>query len=494
MGEEGRRAADGREREVGLDPDDWEAMRALGHRMVDDVIAFHRAAREEPAWRPVPDEVKAALADELPAEGVGDEAVYTDFLGLVRPYTYGNFHPRGWGWVNGAGSTLGAFAEMWAAALNPNCWGAEQGAAYAEMQVLRWAREWMGFPADAGAVLVSGASMASLVGLAAARARAGAGGASARGLRELPAQMTVYTSTEAHNTIERALGLLGLGWDHLRRVPVDAEHRMDVAALSRALQADRAAGRLPACVVATAGTVNTGAIDPLPELADFCAREGVWLHVDAAYGAALALSPGLRGRIAGIERADSVAFDYHKWLQVPIDAACALVRDPRWHREPFSPPAAYLAHFDRGIASGPATFSDLSPELTRPFRALKVWMMLRAHGSARFGRIVEQGVRHARLLARMVEDAPDLELTAPVPLCIVCFRYVADGMRGDELDALNRELLLRLQESGEAIVSSTVLGGVFTLRAALTNHRTREDDLRVLVDAVRRIGGELAGG
>lgn len=476
--------------EEGLDPADWEAMRALGHRMVDDLVAYHRGVGERPAWRPVPGEARGEVAGSIGAEGAGAEAAYDAFVRSVQPYPYGNIHPRAWGWVNGTGTTLGALAEMLAAGMNPNCWGGDHAASYVEAEVLRWARSVVGFPESASGLLVSGGSVANLVALAAARESVG-GDVSGRGLRAQPAQLVAYASEQVHNSVDKAVGLMGIGWENLRKIPTDAEFRLDLGALADAVAADRAAGLRPFCVVGTAGTVNTGAIDPLDALADFCRDEGLWLHVDGAFGAMAALSPELRGLVRGLERADSVAFDLHKWLYVPIEAGCVLVRHEAWHRRPFSPGASYLSTFDRGPASGPHVYSTLGPQLTREFRALKVWMSLRAEGTDRYGRLIEQNARQARYLADLVEAHPRLELLAPVPLNVVCFRYRAPGLDADSLNALNRELLLRLQVSGEAVPSSTVLGGTFVLRVALTNHRTRLADLRRLVDATARIGEAL---
>lgn len=476
-----------------LDPADWEELRALAHRMVDDVIDYHRGVGARPAWQPMPDAVRGALGDPLPDVGQGAERAYVDFREQVLPYPFGNIHPRSWGWVNGTGTTLGALAEMLAASMNPNLWGGEHAAAYVEAQVLAWARRIIGFPDEASGVLTSGASMANLIGLAAAREARGGDDVSGRGLHALPEPLVVYGSEQTHNSVDKAASLLGIGWAGFRKIPTDSEFRIDVEALEAAIAADRAAGRRPICVVGNAGTVNTGAIDDLARLADLCEREGLWFHVDGAIGALAALSPALRTQMRGIERADSVAFDLHKWLHVPIEAGCVLVRHAEWHRRPFSPPASYLSWFERGLASGPHNYMNLGPQLTRGFRALKVWMVLKAHGTETYTRLIEQNVRQARHLEARIREHPRLELLAPVSLNIVAFRYRAEGSAGGapELDTLNRELLMRLQESGEAVPSGTVVRGVFALRVALTNHRTRTKDLDRLIDAVVRTGDAL---
>ncbi len=457
--------------------------------MLDDALEHQRTLREGPAWRPLPESVKATFDEPAPDEGLGAERVYRDFLERVLPYNYGNVHPRSWGWVNGQGSPLGTMAEMLAATMNPNCWGGEHAPAYVEAQVLAWMRQRLGLPDEAGGLLVSGGSVATLVGLAAARQDRMDGDVARTGLAGDPAPV-VYASSEVHNSVDKAVALLGIGTERLRRVPVGADYRMDVGALRELVARDRDAGLLPLAVVATAGTVNTGAVDDLDAVADVCADEGLWLHVDGAIGGMLCLSPALRPLLAGVERADSVSFDLHKWMYVPIEAGCVLVRRPDALRATFSPPANYLAAFERGPAAGRHFYAPLGPQLTRGFRALKVWFYMRAFGTAKLGRLVEQNVRQARALAGAVEASHALELLAPVPLNIVCFRYRGGGGGGD-LDALNRELLQRLWESGVAEPSSTVLEGRFALRCAFTNHRTRMDDIALLVATVERLGREL---
>jgi glutamate/tyrosine decarboxylase-like PLP-dependent enzyme len=306
------------------------------------------------------------------------------------------------------------------------------------------------------------------------------------------APMTFYGSVETHGWARKAAELLGLGDRAFRRVPVDAEYRIDVRALREMICADRAAGLAPFCVVGTAGTVNTGATDDLTALADVCRDEGLWFHVDGAFGALAHLSEELRPIVAGMERADSLGFDLHKWGSLPIECACVLVRDPALHHAAFAASASYLATMERGLARGGLPFADRGLDLTRGFKALKAWMSLRADGVDKLARLIEQNVAQTRHLVARIAAHAELELLAPAPLNIACFRYAPAGMPEAERDALNVELLLRLQERGIAVPSSTVLGGRFALRVANVNHRTRRADLDALVDAVLAIGAELA--
>ncbi|HEV8150600.1 MAG TPA: pyridoxal-dependent decarboxylase [Gemmatimonadales bacterium] len=291
--------------------------------------------------------------------------------------------------------------------------------------------------------------------------------------------------------------LLGLGRNALRAIPVSADFRIELAALGRALAEDRAAGHRPFCVVGNAGTVNTGAIDDLAALAALCRRERLWFHVDGAFGALAALSAALRPLLTGMAAADSLAFDLHKWMYMPYDVGCVLVRDPEAHRRPFATTASYLARLERGAAPNDHDPGSLGPELSREFRGLKVWLLLKEHGVAAFARLIEQNVAQAQYLAGLVQRHAELELLAPVPLNIVCLRYrgiQASGLRdaGEQLNALNREILMGIQERGIAVPSATLLNGKFALRVAITNHRTVSSDLDLLVEKVVELGRELA--
>ncbi len=472
-----------------LDPQDWQEFRRLAHRMVDDALTYLETVRDRPAWQPVPEAVRHALGQPLPAEPQGAEAAYADFLEQVLPYPLGNIHPRFWGWVIGTGSPLSTMAEMLAAAMNPNVAGPEQGANYVEAQVLDWCKEMLGYPADAGGLLVDGGSMANVLGLAVARNARAEFDLRHDGLCAAPRPMVLYASREVHSSVQKAVELLGLGSQALRLLPVNADFEIDVDALEAAIAADRAAGAHPFCVVGNAGTVNTGAFDDLPRLADLCAREGLWFHVDGAFGALAALAPALRPLVRGMERADSLAFDLHKWLYMPYEAGCILVRSEEEHRRAFTLSASYLAHgTGRGLASGATWWTEYGPQLSRGFRALKVWLSIKAHGIDTFRRLIQQNVDQARYLAALVDAEPELERLAPVPLNIVCFRYQAPGLDDAALNALNADLLADIQEQGIAVPSNVVVRGRAGLRVAITNHRSRRPDFELLVREAVRLG------
>ncbi len=474
-----------------LDPEDWDAMRALGHRMVDKMMTYLETVRERPAWQPIPDEVKAHLQQRAPLEPEGAEEAYQDFLQNILPYPLGNIHPRFWGWVIGTGTPFGMLAELLAAGMNPNLGGGEHIANRVEAQVLDWCKEMLGYPLDASGLLVSGGSMANLVSLTVARNTQAGFDVRRQGVQAALRKLLVYGSHEMHSSIQKAVEVLGLGSDALRQLPVNADFQIDLAALEDAIAADRVAGHQPLCLVGNAGTVNTGAIDDLNALADIAAREGMWFHVDGAFGALAAVSPDLRPLVAGMERADSLAFDLHKWMYMPIEVGCALVRSASDHRRAFSLTPEYLEHGERGAASGPIWFNEYGIQLTRGFRALKVWLSLKEHGLAKYGRVIKQNVEQAHYLAGLVDAAPELERLAPAPLSIVCFRFKADQLDEAALNALNKELLIQLHESGIAVPTYTTLNGKYAIRAAITNHRSRREDFDILVREVIRIGHRL---
>jgi glutamate/tyrosine decarboxylase-like PLP-dependent enzyme len=302
-----------------------------------------------------------------------------------------------------------------------------------------------------------------------------------------------YGSSEMHSSLQKAVELLGLGSESLHKIPVNANYQIDLAALEKTIEADRAAGLRPIGIIGNAGTVNTGAIDDLDALADLCQREKLWFHVDGAFGALAAVSPELRPLLKGMERADSLAFDLHKWMYMPYEVGCSLVRSEEAHRRTFSLTPDYLANLERGVAGGPRWFNEYGFELSRGFRALKVWLSIKEHGIAKYGRLIKQNVDQVRYLADLIDRTPELERLAPAPLNIVCFRFKADQLDDHALNQLNRELVMNLHEQGIAVPTYTTLNGKFAIRVAHTNHRSRREDFDLLVREVVRLGNELAG-
>ena len=350
-----------------LDPQDWGEMRRLGHQMVDDMFDYLENVRERPVWQPLPAEVRAYLKQPLPQEPQAPGEIYQEFVENILPYPMGNIHPRFWGWVMGNGTPFAMLAEMLAAGMNPNLGGGDHVANEVEKQVLNWCKEMFGFPLDASGLLVSGASMANLVGLTVARNTCAGYDIRQLGARAAVQPLVLYASQEVHSCVEKAVELLGLGRTALRLIAVDEQYEMRLDLLEDAITTDRANGFLPFCVIGTAGTVNTGAIDDLAGLAEIAEREKIWFHVDGAFGAFAALSPKLSGCVAAIQQADSLALDLHKWLYMPFEAGCILVRSEEFHRRAFSLTPEYLAHAERGLAGGSNWFSDYGVQLSPRF-------------------------------------------------------------------------------------------------------------------------------
>lgn len=474
-----------------LDPKDWEAMRALGHQMVDDLIDYWAGIREQKIWRPIPDEVKQVFDLPIPEQGQSPEEVYREFKEYIFPYNKGNVHPRFFAWIQGTGTPMGTFGDLLASGMNPNTAIGEHSAMYVDRQVVNWCKQLMNFPAEASGILVSGGSMANITALTVARNSFGEEKIRQRGLKAASGQLLIYCSVETHSCIQKAAEIIGLGTDAVRKIGVNERFELDVHLLKEQLEDDLQAGFLPFCLVGTAGTVNTGAIDPIVELLEISRAYGLWLHVDGAYGALAKLDPIYASALRAIEEADSLAFDLHKWLYVPYEVGCTLIRDAKKHRDSFAITPNYLLQEKRGLSGGLDSINNYGFELSRGFKALKVWMSIKEHGRAKYAAMIAQNNRHAAYLAALVEQNPYLELTAPLSMSITCFRMIQPGWGEEALQMLNKEILLRLQEEGIASPSSTILNGKYTLRVANTNQRTRKEDMELLVREVLRLGKSI---
>ncbi len=478
-----------------FDPEDWAAFRALGRRMVDDLVDQLQGLADGPVWRPMPDSVRAGFRTPALTSPVAVETVYADYLETVVPYAGGNRHPGFMGWVQGGGAPVGALAEMLAAGLNMNCGGRDHVGIALEEQVGLWVRNWFGFPSSAKGLFVTGASMANFVACLAARTRALGPEVRAQGLGN--ARLTAYAAEGAHACVVRAMEMAGLGREALRRVPLNADFQMDVRALAARIDADLEAGFRPFLITATAGSVDVGAFDDLSALADVAARHGIWLHVDGAYGALGVHSARVRPKLAGLDRVQSVAFDFHKWGQVPYDAGFVMVADGAGLTDVFASPAAYLSREPEGLAAGDFWPTDYGPDLSRGCRALKTWFVLRTCGVEAIGAAIDNGLDLAAALRRRIAEAPDLEQLGPSDLNIVCFRWIPGrescGAADPSLDRLNRETARRLQLKGRVAPSLTQIDGKVALRAALFNPRATLSDINALVDGVRFEGAALAG-
>ncbi len=472
---------------IDLSPDEF---RALGYRAID--ILTERlaalASPETPVRQPVPNALRDQFMNTpLADEGLNPDALLTAVAELVLPYPMGNASPRFFAWVNSPPAPLGILADLLAAAHDPSVAGGDHSATYIEHGVLNWFKAMFGFPLSAGALLVSGGSVANLVPLAVMRHVKTQGRASTEGLTTFDAPLLIYTSTQGHSCIQKAIEILGFGNQHLRKIPVNADFQMDIAALRAQIAADRAAGGLPICVAASAGTVNTGAIDPLNAIAEVCAAENLWFHVDGAYGGFGILAEQAHDLYQGIERADSLAVDPHKWLYLPVECGCAIVRDAQAMRDTFSVIPPYLRD-DRALP----WFSEFGIQQTRGFKALKAWMVLQQVGARGYRELITRDVALARSLQAKIQARSDFALAAAGPLSVTCFRYAPSGHDEAQLDQLNRALLTLVQAEGHAFLTSTELNGRVVLRACIVNFRTTEADLDRLLEVIADAGKRIA--
>lgn len=468
-----------------------DEIRRMGRLVVDAVADNHATLLERPVFGKV-GPLASTFVEPLPLEGQPFEDVVAFVSQKILPYPMGNAHPRFFGFINATPDPVGCLADFMAASMNPNCWGGDHAAVHVEASVIRWLAEIVGFSSAAEGILVSGGSMANFTALATARRARFEGNVREDGLAG-SAPLVVYASDQVHACVDKAVDLLGMGMRHLRKIETDESFRIEVPALRRAIAADRARGLRPAILVGNAGTVNTGAVDPLDELADLAAAEDLWFHVDGAYGAMATISDRLRPLFRGIERADSIAMDPHKWMYVPYEAGATLVRDTGRMGATFRKFPEYLASDADSPFPGPAWFAERGVELSRGFKALKVWMGLKTHGARAYAASIERDCGLASFLCKEVDERPDLERLAGSPLSIANFRYrPAGGTHSDEaLDQINRKIINELMRKGSFFLAPTILRGRSSIRVSITNFRTQESDLRALLDEVERLGRSL---
>jgi aromatic-L-amino-acid decarboxylase len=475
---------------------DAATFRTLGHRLVDQVAGFLESIPHGPVTRDEsPSAVRNALdlTGPLPESGMDPGLLLEQTARLLFAHSLFNGHPRFFGYVTAPPAPIGILGDFLASAVNPNvgAWTLSPAATEIESQTVRWIASLIGYPIDCGGLLLSGGNMANFVCLLAARAAKAGWDVREQGVSaDSGRKLRIYCSTETHTWIQKAADLSGLGTASIRWVATDKKLRMDVAALRREIEADVAAGDVPCLVAGTAGSVSTGAVDPLPEISALCKEYGVWFHVDGAYGGFAAAVPEAPDNLRGLAQADSVAVDPHKWLYAPLEAGCALVRDPEALRAAFAYHPPYY-HF----AERATNYVDYGPQNSRGFRALKVWLALRHVGAGGYRKMIADDIRLSQAMAEAVRGHEELELVTQ-ELSITTFRYVPRDLRASlheaqaesYLDALNRELLDRLQRGGETFVSNAVIGGRYVLRACIVNFHTAQADVEAVPGIVARIG------
>jgi glutamate/tyrosine decarboxylase-like PLP-dependent enzyme len=475
-------------KEESLDPQDWTELKKLGSVMVNDMVDFLQTIREQPVWTKPPQSVKNSFKSPLPHSSMQLDEVYDEFKQNILPYYLGNIHPRYWSWVMGTGTAQAMLSEMLAAGMNCNVGIGDQAPMYVDQQVINWCKQMMNFPGESSGALVSSASVANLNALIVARNSVNSS-IRKSGINEQN-KMFIYASTETHSCIQKAAEIIGIGSEGVRKVKVNDKYEMDTVHLQELIEEDKKDGNIPFCVVANVGTVNTGAIDPLDKIFWICCKENLWMHIDGAFGALLKLLPEYEEQLDCLEFADSIAFDLHKWMSIPYEAGVVLVKDADAHRKTFALQPDYISNNERGIAAGPELTSNFGFELSRNFKALKIWMSLKEHGIEKFARLIRQNITQAKYLTDLVEQNEELELAAPTATNIVCFRF-NPGKNDLDLDKLNKEILMRLQESGIAAPSYTKLHGKYCLRVANVNHRTTINDFDVLVIEIIKIGNQV---
>ncbi|AKS46033.1 Glutamate or tyrosine decarboxylase [Octadecabacter temperatus] len=457
-----------------LDPENWDEFSRDMHKLMDQCLDRMKQARDLP-WQPKPNDLSERLSLQDAETGAGSAQTFNQLTSEIMPYATGNTHPNFFGWVHGAGLPVSVGAELVAATMNSNCGGRDHGAIEVERATLDWLLGVSGMPNDASAILTTGTSQATILALIAARNRQFGQDVRKTGIQSLP-NVAVYVRKGTHSCISKALEAIGYGSDAIHVVDTDDNMKMNLTSLADAVAADRAAGRVPLAVVGTAGSVNTGSFDELDKIADFCGEQNIWFHVDAAFGfwAKLADDPW-KQLTNGMERANSISCDFHKWLSVPYDCGACMIYDQTLHFDSFTSRPNYLEQQDAGLGGGDVWYCDYGLELSRGFRALKVWTAIKSIGTEAFSKSITDNCKQANLMADLVEESDLLELAFPVASNVCCFSVA----HGDV-----NKIAAELQLSGEAVFSTTVIHGKPCLRAALVNHRTTSDNIRQSIKAV----------
>ncbi|NTU97640.1 MAG: amino acid decarboxylase [Chlorobiaceae bacterium] len=468
-----------------LDPTDWSEFREQVIRLLDSCVDFLSHARDN-HWRPMTDEKRKSITLSSASTGIGHGKLVDELITNVLPFGTGNIHPRFFGWVHGTGLASGLLSEIVASTMNSNCGGRDHGAIYIEREVVEWCRQCFGFPETASGLLVSGTSQATVIALAAARTKVLGIDSRSAGIRGFP-PLAAYAAQGIHSSTAKALELLGMGTASLRVIKRMDDGCIDLEHLRETIDADRSTGILPLCIIGTAGSVDTGFFDNLHSLADFCSSEKIWFHIDGAFGAWVRLAGDPWKKLAnGIERADSLAFDFHKWMFVQYDCGAVLIRQSQIHRQTFASRPAYLEGQDAGLGGGEPWYCDYGIDLSRNFRALKVWSALKTYGSGELGKAITRTCELAFYMATLIENSGELQLSAPVISNICCFSAVIETMAEAETDRLNLQIVRNLQMNGDVVFSTTKLAGRVSIRAALVNHRTCNADIEYAVHCVIR--------
>lgn len=473
-----------------LDPENWVKIRELGYQIIDDLLDSLENHRERKCWQPITEEtINNIRKDPLPLKPAGPINTYNDFKTKMNlqnrpiiPLSNGML-----GWLVGQGTVMGMYSNLIASGLNDTTCTTLSEAYHFELKAIEWVKEMLNYPMESSGIFTSGASMANLIALNVARNDKTGYDVRKHGLHYSPHNAVYYSSTEVHSSVQKALEILGIGYKNIRKIPVNKYYQISIDNLKKTIKEDKEAGFKPVCVIAGAGTTNTAAFDDLNALAEVCGKEDMWLHVDGAFGAWVALCEKEKHLVSGLEKADSLVLDLHKWISVPNGLGCVLVKDSNKHRNTFDLTPEYLRHDD----STGVWLDSYGFELTRFFRSLGAWMTFKEHGVEKFARVIQQNIDQARYLESLIESNDELEKVAPVTCNVVCFRFVSSLLSDDILNDFNERLLESLWMEGRFMPSSTTLNGVYALRVAFINHRVKMIDINNLVSDIIRIGNEL---
>ncbi len=479
-------------REETLDPEDWEKLRTLGHKMLDDMLTYLQNIRSAPSSYPTQKAINE-IYKPLTPEGEGENKVYEIFQHSILPYTLAHTRPRFWGAVAGTGSPYGMLTEMLRAGMN----GAQEftfAEAHVHKQVINYIKELLEFPQEASGVLVSGGSEANFTGLAVARNAKAETDIKTKGLQTLTRKMTLYCSDETHHCLERSVELLGLGSESLRRIPTDKNCKVKLNDLKKTIKQDKSQNKKPFCIIGCAGTVNSGAFDDLNALADIAQKENMWLHIDGAFGAWAKISKTHKHLTDGMERADSLAVDLHKWMYMPYGIGCTLIKNRLAHYTTFAYDnnAEYLKSAFNQATEQLANPHNLALPLSRNFSSLKAYMLLRAYGKNKYSKLIQQNLDQTNFLANLIKKQPDMEICTPVTSNIVCFRYRPNNLNEAQLEQLNKQIYNEINKQTFWMISDTTIKNKYLLRACNVNHRTRKEDLEFLVDTVKKTGAKAS--
>lgn len=462
----------------------------LGREMMDDVFIYLQNRSLDKVWEPMPADLKDRLDEQVPLNGMPPEKVYQDFKELILPYTRGNNHPNFWGWVNGSGLPVAALADFLCSALNNTVGSGDNAAMIVEQLVIDWLKCALNWPHQGSGLLTSGCSMGQIIALSAARQAK-----SRQDVRNFgnptASPLRIYCSKETHHSLQKAVELIGIGSRNIKFIDVDNERRIKTSELVSAINDDIANGYHPFCVVGNVGTVNTGAIDNISDLRRICDRFNLWLHVDGAFGSAVAISSTYKDLVIFQNMADSIIMDLHKWMYIPFDASCILVRKKDDLLGAFNSSGAYMENIGFGPTAGPHNFSDMGIEQSRRFRALKVWFSLKTYGLAAFSDMITRNIEDVQAMITKVNSTPCLALGPVSPINVACFRFDPKHINASILNEINRRILELIWKKGRFMPSYTTIDGIFYIRVANVNHRTERADLLDFVELVAHHGSKI---